>query len=294
MNNQCFFRKRVLFSTNQSYFHCSVCSELVLNAALPSPPTPYAAFLFSYFPPVPPPSAVPDSVKLDPAPPPAPTNPGATPSAAPCSGNGKRAPSGSQPQTLLQQQRYPPREVPPRFRQQEQKQLLKRGQPLPSGTPPPLLATGHPNTSESAAATVAINSSPSRSSSSSTASLPTGQPRHSVGKSPSPVSFLCACLKKLHNIAKETLGVEERRFVLTYWQFFQRIRTVFFSVLIYQCRRISITGVAAYCLFFTLPGCDLELGIEGCWGRGCKVNTAGYICNLMCLFDILPVAFWEL
>ncbi|XP_072319973.1 trinucleotide repeat-containing gene 6C protein isoform X3 [Eucyclogobius newberryi] len=29
--------------------------------------------------------------------------------------------------------RYPPREVPPRFRQQEQKQLLKRGQPLPSG-----------------------------------------------------------------------------------------------------------------------------------------------------------------
>ncbi|KAK7929938.1 hypothetical protein WMY93_006333, partial [Mugilogobius chulae] len=29
--------------------------------------------------------------------------------------------------------RYPPREVPPRFRQQEQKQLLKRGQPLPPG-----------------------------------------------------------------------------------------------------------------------------------------------------------------
>ncbi|KAJ4944560.1 hypothetical protein JOQ06_013103, partial [Pogonophryne albipinna] len=27
--------------------------------------------------------------------------------------------------------RYPPREVPPRFRQQEHKQLLKRGQPLP-------------------------------------------------------------------------------------------------------------------------------------------------------------------
>ncbi|KAL1005940.1 hypothetical protein UPYG_G00065940 [Umbra pygmaea] len=29
--------------------------------------------------------------------------------------------------------RYPPREVPPRFRQQEHKQLLKRGQPLPPG-----------------------------------------------------------------------------------------------------------------------------------------------------------------
>ncbi|XP_015251900.1 PREDICTED: trinucleotide repeat-containing gene 6C protein-like [Cyprinodon variegatus] len=29
--------------------------------------------------------------------------------------------------------RYPPREVPPRFRQQEHKQLLKRGQPLPAG-----------------------------------------------------------------------------------------------------------------------------------------------------------------
>uniref|UniRef100_A0A8C6NXU8 Trinucleotide repeat-containing gene 6C protein n=1 Tax=Nothobranchius furzeri TaxID=105023 RepID=A0A8C6NXU8_NOTFU len=29
--------------------------------------------------------------------------------------------------------RYPPREVPPRFRQQEPKQLLRRGQPLPAG-----------------------------------------------------------------------------------------------------------------------------------------------------------------
>ncbi|XP_017277292.2 trinucleotide repeat-containing gene 6C protein-like, partial [Kryptolebias marmoratus] len=119
---------------------------------------------------------VPDSVKLDPAPPLSPTSPGATPPAAPSSGNGKRAPSGCQPQTLLQQ-RYPPREVPPRFRQQEQKQLLKRGQPLPSGTPPPP-TTGHPDTSESAAATVAITSSPFCSSSSS-ASLPTELPPQS-------------------------------------------------------------------------------------------------------------------
>ncbi|KAI4832360.1 hypothetical protein KUCAC02_015329, partial [Chaenocephalus aceratus] len=54
------------------------------------------------------------------------------------SGNGKRASSSSQLQTQTppQQQcqlssasaRYPPREVPPRFRQQEHKQLLKRGQ----------------------------------------------------------------------------------------------------------------------------------------------------------------------
>ncbi|XP_029007244.1 trinucleotide repeat-containing gene 6C protein isoform X2 [Betta splendens] len=59
------------------------------------------------------------------------------------SGNGKRASSSSQlpTQTPSQQQcqlssasaRYPPREVPPRFRQQEHKQLLKRGQPLPAG-----------------------------------------------------------------------------------------------------------------------------------------------------------------
>ncbi|XP_023569699.1 trinucleotide repeat-containing gene 6C protein isoform X3 [Octodon degus] len=71
------------------------------------------------------------------------------------SNNGKRAPaSGQQPAAS----RYLPREVPPRFRQQEQKQLLKRGQPLPAGTltsgspaqgagppgasPPPLPAAG--------------------------------------------------------------------------------------------------------------------------------------------------------
>ncbi|XP_041838264.1 trinucleotide repeat-containing gene 6C protein-like isoform X2 [Melanotaenia boesemani] len=59
------------------------------------------------------------------------------------SGNGKHPPCDSQlpTQTPPQQQcqlssasaRYPPREVPPRFRQQEHKQLLKRGQPLPAG-----------------------------------------------------------------------------------------------------------------------------------------------------------------
>ncbi|KAF2987905.1 hypothetical protein EK904_005391 [Melospiza melodia maxima] len=42
--------------------------------------------------------------------------------------NAKRAPASSQQQPLP---RYPPREVPPRFRHQEQKQLLKRGQQLP-------------------------------------------------------------------------------------------------------------------------------------------------------------------
>nr|XP_023418659.1 trinucleotide repeat-containing gene 6C protein isoform X3 [Cavia porcellus] len=75
------------------------------------------------------------------------------------SNNGKRASaSGQQPAAS----RYLPREVPPRFRQQEQKQLLKRGQPLPAGTltsaspvqgagpagasPPPLPGAGqHPS-----------------------------------------------------------------------------------------------------------------------------------------------------
>ncbi|KAL6476003.1 hypothetical protein MHYP_G00145020 [Metynnis hypsauchen] len=86
---------------------------------------------------------VPDSAKPSPAPLP-PANPSATnpsvPSASSSSGvgggNGKRAPS-STPQQQQQQPsalRYPPREVPPRFRQHEQKQLLKRGQPLPAGS----------------------------------------------------------------------------------------------------------------------------------------------------------------
>lgn len=48
------------------------------------------------------------------------------------SGNGKRAPGSAQQQAPgPAPPRYPPREVPPRFRQHEHKQLLKRGQPLP-------------------------------------------------------------------------------------------------------------------------------------------------------------------
>uniref|UniRef100_A0A096NT56 Trinucleotide repeat-containing gene 6C protein n=1 Tax=Papio anubis TaxID=9555 RepID=A0A096NT56_PAPAN len=47
------------------------------------------------------------------------------------SNNGKRSCAGGQQPAAS---RYLPREVPPRFRQQEQKQLLKRGQPLPTGT----------------------------------------------------------------------------------------------------------------------------------------------------------------
>ncbi|XP_063739200.1 trinucleotide repeat-containing gene 6C protein isoform X1 [Eleginops maclovinus] len=84
------------------------------------------------------------------------------------SGNGKRASSSSQlpTQTPPQQQcqlssacaRYPPREVPPRFRQQEHKQLLKRGQPLPAG----------------ALSTLTLSSSSSPSSSYSSSSTTTG------------------------------------------------------------------------------------------------------------------------
>uniref|UniRef100_A0AAY5L2R1 Trinucleotide repeat-containing gene 6C protein n=1 Tax=Esox lucius TaxID=8010 RepID=A0AAY5L2R1_ESOLU len=60
-------------------------------------------------------------------------------SSSSASTNGKRAPPSTNQQTPQPQQplssgpRYPPREVPPRFRQQEHKQLLKRGQPLPTG-----------------------------------------------------------------------------------------------------------------------------------------------------------------
>uniref|UniRef100_UPI00398ED40A trinucleotide repeat-containing gene 6A protein-like n=1 Tax=Pristiophorus japonicus TaxID=55135 RepID=UPI00398ED40A len=63
--------------------------------------------------------------------------------------NAKRVPANTQQQALS---RYPPREVPPRFRHQEQKQLLKRGQQLPSaaGTAPPVL------TSQSGGGAVAV------------------------------------------------------------------------------------------------------------------------------------------
>lgn len=127
--------------------------------------------LSSLVPRCPPDSTVPDSAKLDPAPPPPPISPSATPPVAPSSGNGKRTSSGGQQQSTQQpQQRYPSREVPPRFRQQEHKQLLKRGQPLPPGSPL-LAATARPCPTEPSAAE-AIHSC---SSSSSTASLPTGE-----------------------------------------------------------------------------------------------------------------------
>ncbi|XP_071617107.1 trinucleotide repeat-containing gene 6A protein isoform X8 [Heliangelus exortis] len=51
-----------------------------------------------------------------------------TPPGPSTTNNAKRAPASSQQQPLP---RYPPREVPPRFRHQEHKQLLKRGQQLP-------------------------------------------------------------------------------------------------------------------------------------------------------------------
>uniref|UniRef100_A0A672T436 Trinucleotide repeat-containing gene 6C protein n=1 Tax=Sinocyclocheilus grahami TaxID=75366 RepID=A0A672T436_SINGR len=61
------------------------------------------------------------------------TNPSVPSASSSTGGNGKRAPSGNQQQQPAAP-RYPPREVPPRFRQYEHKQLLKRGQPLPAGS----------------------------------------------------------------------------------------------------------------------------------------------------------------
>ncbi|MGH0139939.1 UNVERIFIED_CONTAM: hypothetical protein FKN15_076052, partial [Acipenser sinensis] len=92
---------------------------------------------------------VPVSAKFSPSPP-HPANPSVTPPipTVSSSGNGKRAPPSAQQQQQPQPQpaapRFPPREVPPRFRQQEHKQLLKRGQPLPAGT---LATTGQPGAS---------------------------------------------------------------------------------------------------------------------------------------------------
>ncbi|XP_062420576.1 trinucleotide repeat-containing gene 6C protein-like isoform X2 [Pungitius pungitius] len=86
------------------------------------------------------------------------------------SGNGKRAScSGQLPtQTPPLQQcqlssasaRYPPREVPPRFRQQEHKQLLKRGQPLPAGALGALTLSCLSSSSSSSSSTSASSTSP--------------------------------------------------------------------------------------------------------------------------------------
>lgn len=84
-------------------------------------------------------STVPDSAKPSPTLPPpinpsTATNPSVPSANSSSGGNGKRAPSSNQQQQSAAP-RYPPREVPPRFRQHEHKQLLKRGQPLPAGSP---------------------------------------------------------------------------------------------------------------------------------------------------------------
>ncbi|XP_038569684.1 trinucleotide repeat-containing gene 6C protein isoform X1 [Micropterus salmoides] len=85
------------------------------------------------------------------------------------SGNGKRASSSSQLPTPPQQQcqlssasaRYPPREVPPRFRQQEHKQLLKRGQPLPAGALSALTLSSSSSSSSSPPSSYSSSSSSS-------------------------------------------------------------------------------------------------------------------------------------
>ncbi|KAM4584671.1 trinucleotide repeat-containing gene 6C protein isoform 2-T2 [Odontesthes bonariensis] len=109
------------------------------------------------------------------------------------SGNGKRPPCGSQlpSQTPAQQQcqlssasaRYPPREVPPRFRQQEHKQLLKRGQPLPAG------ALGALTPSSSSSPSSSSPSSSYSSSSASTSSTTLNSATSAAGKRHSDISI---------------------------------------------------------------------------------------------------------
>ncbi|XP_068606820.1 trinucleotide repeat-containing gene 6C protein [Brachionichthys hirsutus] len=108
------------------------------------------------------------------------------------SGNGKRtSPSCQLPsQTPPQQQcqlssasaRYPPREVPPRFRQQEHKQLLKRGQPLPAGALSALTLSSSSSSSSSASASFP---SPSTTGTSSTPNCVT----FTSGQHPQDISF---------------------------------------------------------------------------------------------------------
>ncbi|XP_026026367.1 trinucleotide repeat-containing gene 6C protein isoform X1 [Astatotilapia calliptera] len=137
---------------------------------------------------------------------PAPTKPSPGPSHHPASptlplsssssssGNGKRASCSSQllTQTPPQQQcqlssasaRYPPREVPPRFRQQEHKQLLKRGQPLPAGALSTLTLSSSCSSSSS-------SPSASYSSSTSTSSTTTNSTTSTASKHHQDISLQC-------------------------------------------------------------------------------------------------------
>ncbi|XP_070827038.1 trinucleotide repeat-containing gene 6C protein isoform X1 [Chaetodon trifascialis] len=104
------------------------------------------------------------------------------------SGNGKRASSSSQlpTQTPPQQQcqlssasaRYPPREVPPRFRQQEHKQLLKRGQPLPAGALSTLTLSSSSSSSSSSPSSSYCSSSTTASSTTPNSATSTAGKRH--------------------------------------------------------------------------------------------------------------------
>lgn len=146
--------------------------------------------------------AVPEPAPSKPSPgpshhlqPSSPTLPLSSPfSSSSCSpGNGKCSPSGIQlpTQTAPQQQcqlssasaRYPPREVPPRFRQQEHKQLLKRGQPLPAGA---LSAFTRSSSSPS-------SSSPPPPSSSSSTSTSNTTPNSATSSSNEHHPGLCRC-----------------------------------------------------------------------------------------------------
>lgn len=159
---------------------------------------------------------------IHPVPEPAPTKPSLGPpyhlhpasptlplssSSSSSSGNGKRASSSSQlpTQTSPQQQcqlssasaRYPPREVPPRFRQQEHKQLLKRGQPLPAGALSALTLSFSSS-----------SSSPSSSYSSSSATTSSTTPNSATSTVGKRYPGLCQYSAKMHwNII----------FVFTFW-----------------------------------------------------------------------------
>uniref|UniRef100_A0A5F8G4U7 Trinucleotide repeat-containing gene 6C protein n=1 Tax=Monodelphis domestica TaxID=13616 RepID=A0A5F8G4U7_MONDO len=100
------------------------------------------------------------------------------------SSNGKRASAnGHQPAAS----RYLPREVPPRFRQQEQKQLLKRGQPLPPGTltsVSPTQGTGQAGASPPPLTGVSGQHHPSKLQSALQDEAPAVQSRHIEAESP--------------------------------------------------------------------------------------------------------------
>ncbi|XP_077574414.1 trinucleotide repeat-containing gene 6C protein isoform X1 [Stigmatopora nigra] len=135
------------------------------------------------------------------------------------SGNDKRTSCNSQLQSPTAPQpqcpsssvssRYPAREVPPRFRQQDHKQLLKRGQPLPAGAfgaliaPSSSLSPSLPHTSSSTTTNITTTNS---------ADFTAGKQQSDVSLKSSPSAQNCQWGGSLHpeSVSRNIEGIESK------------------------------------------------------------------------------------